>query len=176
MVEVLGRLEQLAKKEQDTIQWTSDALAGEPERLLFVASQTCSFVKLLQLLWGVIKMRFRNGGVHAKWLVQECDLLINHNADVEQRLAVISRDWPERGLSNEVGQPIYNDVQAARRALDSLARDVSKVRERAATPPRVSADPEELKRRTKQADDQGEWVKLADAVSRLRQGASSSQE
>src|SRR5260370_35466908 len=121
MVEVLGRLEQLAKKEQDTIQWTSDALAGEPERLLFVASQTCSFVKLLQLIWGVIQMRFRNGGVPAKWLLQECDLLINLNADVEQRLAVIHRDWPERGLSNEVAPPFYNERKGSKRAVDSIA-------------------------------------------------------
>jgi len=175
MVDVLDKLEQLAK-EQNSIQWTAEAQASEPEQLLFVASRSCGFARLLQIIWSVMQVRFRAGGVPGKRLLQECDLLIQLSTDVGQRLALINKDWPARALPSDVAQSIYNDLQAARRLLDSLVREVNKVREWAATPPQVSADPEELKRRIKQADKDGNWVKLSDVVSRMRQGASPKQE
>jgi hypothetical protein len=151
MVEVLDKLEQLAK-EQDSIPWTADAQANEPEELLVIAT----FVSFLQRIWGVMQSRFRKGGVPAKRLLQECDLLIQLSTGMGQRLALVNKVSPAE------------QVQAVSVLLDSLVRDVNKVRERAATPPRTATDPEELKRRVKQADEGGEWVKLSDVVSRMR--------
>ena len=88
---------------------------------MFVARRTCDFVGLLQVIWGVMQLRFRTGGTAAKRLLQECDLFIQLSTGVGQRLALINRDWPARALAIEVAQAIYNDVQAARGLLSYLA-------------------------------------------------------
>jgi len=108
-----------------------------------------------------MQLRFRKGGVPGKRLLHECDLLIQLSTGAGQRLALVNKEWPARALPIEVAQPIYNEVQAARGLLDSLVRDVHKVREWAATPPRMSADPEDLKQRIKQADEGETWIKLS---------------
>jgi hypothetical protein len=176
MVEVLDKLGQLAKERADSVQRTSEALAGDAEGLLVVAKDSCNFVRLLAVIWDVMKLRLLQRGVPAKLLLQECDLLLNLSAGAGQHLALIDKVWQERVFPSDVAQPIYNEVQEARALLDSLVPVVRDTRERAATPPRISADPDELKQRIRQLDEGGEWVKLSDAVSQMRQGGSQKQE
>src|SRR5262249_37580930 len=155
---------------------TSKALAGQTEGLLIVAKDSCHFVGFLSVIWAVVQWRFRQGGVPGKRLLQECDLLLNLSAGVGKQLALIDKVWQERGLPREVAHPIYKEVEAARVSLDALVQEVHKVRERAATPPRIAVDPEKLKQRIREADEGREWVKLSDIVSQMRQGSSAKQE
>ena len=175
MVELLDQLGRLAKERADSLQRASRALAGEDEGLLFVANDSCNFVKLLSVIWTAVKSCLLRHGVPAKFLLQECDLLLDLSAAVGQHLALIDKVWQERRLPDEVAQPVYKEVQEARAVLDALVPVVLKTREWAATPPRIAPDLDELKQRIRNADEAGEWVKLAGAVSRMRQGGSPNQ-
>jgi hypothetical protein len=176
MVEVLDKLGQLAKERADLFNRTSKALEGQAEGLVVVVKEGGHFVAFLHLIWNVMHVRFRNGGVPARRLLQECDLLLTLSAGVRQQLAGVNKLLQERVYPGEVVQPIYQEIQTTELSLDSLVREVRDVRERAATPPRVSADPAELKQRIRQADEGKEWLKLADVVSRLRQDGPPKQE
>jgi hypothetical protein len=172
MVEVLDQLGQLAKERANSLQRTSGALAGDAEGLLVVAKDACQFAQFLAVIWSVMQMRFRKGGVPAKRLLDECDLLLEMGTGTEQHLFLINKVWQERGLTGELAQSIYNEIQETRRGLDLLVRAVREARAQAAAPPRLSATPEMLKQRIRQADEAGEWVKLTDAVSQMRQVSS----
>jgi hypothetical protein len=176
MVEILDQLGEFAKERASSLERTSKALAGQAEGLLVVAEDSCNFVRFLCVIWAVVQLRFRKGGVPSKRLLQECDLLLNLGAGVGKQLALIDKVWRERGLPSEVAEPIFKEVEAAGVSLDSLLQEVHKVRELAATPPRLAADPDKLKQRIREADERGEWVKLSDMVSQMRQRGSPTQE
>ena len=175
MVDVLDQLGELAKERADSLQRSSKALAGQAEGLLVVAKDSCNFVRLLSVIWTVMKLRLQRG-LPAKLLVQECGLLLDLGAGAGKQLALIDGVWQERGLPSEVARPIHDDVEAARASLDALVQDVRKIRELAAAPPRISADPTEMKQRIRQADEAGEWVKLSDVVSQMRPAGAPKQE
>ena len=176
MVEVLDQLGELAKERAGSLERLSKALAGHAEGLLIVGEDSCNFVRFLSVLWAVVQLRFRRGGVPGKRLLQECDLFLNLSAGVGRQLALIDKVWQERGLPSEVAQPIYNEIEAARVTLDSLVQEVRKVQELAAAPPRIAADPDQLKQRIREADEGGAWVRLSDVVSQMRQHGSPKQE
>jgi len=172
MVEVVDQLGTLAKERANSLQRTSEALAGAEEGLLVIASDSCHFVKFLRVIWAVLQVRVRKGGVPAKRLLQECDLLLEIGAGLAQHLFLINKVWQERKLAGELAQSIYQEVQETRGILESLVHTVRQTREQAAAPPRISATPEMLKQRIRQVDEEGEWLKLTDAVSQLRQDSS----
>jgi hypothetical protein len=176
MVEVLDKLGQLAKERADLLNRTSKALEGQAEGLVVVVKEGGHFVAFLYLIWNVMHVRFRKGGVPAKRLLQECDLLLTLADGVRQQLAGVNKVLQERVYPSEVAQPIYKEIQTTELSLDSLVREIRYIRERAATPPRVGADPEQLKQRIRQADEGKEWLKLADVVSRMQQDGSPKQE
>jgi hypothetical protein len=177
MVEVLDQLKR-AKEQAESLQRTSEALAGEGEGLLFVAHDACNFVRLLCVIWAIMQVRFRNGGVPAKRLLQECDLLLDLGDGIGERLVLIDKLWQEQRLPTESDMMarLYKDIQENRELLASLLQGVRQTRERAAVLPRISADPVELNQRCRQADEGEQWVKLADVVSRMRQSGSPKQE
>src|SRR5437016_8809579 len=107
MVEVLDKLGQLAKERADSVQRTSEALAGDPEGLLVVAKDSCNLVRLLAVIWDVLRLRLPQRGVPAKLLLQECDLLLNLSAGAGQHLALIDKVWQERVFPSEITQSIY---------------------------------------------------------------------
>ena len=176
MVEVLDNLERIVKERADSIRKTSEALAGDAEGLLLVAKDSCNLVGFLQLIWRIMQERLRKGGTPAKRLRQECDLIISLSEEERQRFTLLEKKLSQGHLTSELAQPIYDEVQAAIGLLESLVHDASNARERAAAIPHVSADPEELKRRIKQADENQEWAKFADVFARGRQGSSHGQE
>jgi hypothetical protein len=170
MPELLEGLEQLARERGNSLERASQELAGEPEGFLVVARETCKFIGLLSDFWAVTGVRLRKGGVPAKRLLQVCDMLLGLGEARAKELSLVVNVWPERDLPAEMAGPIYADVQAARERLDALLEDVRKTRAWAAARPRIAADPEELKRRIRQADEKGEWVSLTDAGSQTQQG------
>lgn len=171
MVEVLDQLDQVAKERANSLQRASEVLAGDAEGLLVIAKDSCQFAQFLAVIWSVLQLRFRKGGVAVKRLLDECDLLLEMAAGTAQRLFLIDKVWQERKLTGELAEAIHTEVQETREALDSLIRTVRETRERAAAPPRISATPEMLRQRIGQVDEAGEWVKLTDAVSRMRQAS-----
>jgi hypothetical protein len=172
MVEVLDELGKLAKERAESLQRTAEVLEGEPDGFVFVAKDLCNFVRFLDLIWSVMQQRFRQGGVPAKRLLQECDLLLELNTGTGQRLELINKSWQERALPGKGGQPLHDEVQIARKMLDSLFKVVHETREWAATPLRITADPDALKRRMSEADEGKAWENLSDVVLRMRQGSS----
>lgn len=176
MVEALDQLSQLAKERAESLERSSVAFAGEAEGLLLMASDSANFARFLSVVWAVLQMRLRKGGVPAKRVVQECDMLLEVMAGLRNRLSLISKVWQERQLPTDVAEPLYREVQEARILLDSVDKHIRGTRDHAATPPRVSADPDQLKQRIRQADEGAEWLKLADVVARMRQGSSGKQE
>jgi hypothetical protein len=170
MPELLEGLEQLARERSDSLQRASRELTGEPEGFLIVTREVCKLVDLLTDFWDVMGMRFQNGGVAAKRLVYLCDRLLRLGEVPAHYLALVIKEWHERSLPARMAAPTYDYVHSSREHLNALMEKVHKIREWAAAPPRISADPEKLKQRISQADEKGEWVKITDAVSRMRQG------
>lgn len=170
MPELLEGLEQLAREHSDTLQRASRELTGEPEGFLIVTREVCKYVDFLCDFWDVIEMRLRNGGISAKRLVQQCDRLLSMGEVPAHYLALVIKVWRERSLPSPMAQPTYDYVRLSQERLNALLAKARKAREWAATPPRISADPEKIKQRISQADEKGEWVRIADAVSRMRQG------
>ena len=162
-------LERLARERADSLQRASGGLTGEAEGFLIFSRETCSYLALLSLIWEVMMLRLHRGGVPAKLLVQECDLLLGFLDGPENFLHHIARVWHERSLPDELAKPIYAEVQSARERLNSLAESVRGTRELFAKAPRLVADPEELKHRVKQADEGQHWVPLRDVIAQLRQ-------
>jgi hypothetical protein len=170
MPELLEGLEQLARERSDSIQRASRELSGEPEGFLIVTREMCKFVDLLSDFWDVMEMRCRSGGVPAKRLVHQCDWLLGMGEVPARYLSLIVKVWHERSLPAEMASPTYEYVQSSQERLKTLMAKVRKTREWAAAPPRLSADPEHLKQRISQADEGGAWVRMGEAVSRMRQG------
>src|SRR2546428_89607 len=110
MTEVL----QQARERADSLQRASGILTGETEGFLVFARENCGFVGLLCLIWKMMILRLRGGGVPTKLFVQECDLLLTLIATPEHFLHQIARVWHERTLPDEVAEPIYAEIQAAR--------------------------------------------------------------
>jgi hypothetical protein len=176
MPELLDGLEQLARERSDSLQRASRELAGEPEGFLIVAREVCKFVDLLADFWEVMELRWRNGGVPAKRLLHQCDRLLGMGEIPAHYLALVLKVWHERSLPAQMAQPTYDYVLSSQQRLNALLEKVRQTHEWATTPPRISADPEKLKQRISQADEKGEWVRIADVVSRLRQGTSPQEE
>jgi hypothetical protein len=170
MPELLEGLEQLARERDDSLQRASKELIKEPEGFLIAVRETCKLVETLSDFWDVMGLMLRRGGVSAKRLLRACDMLVQMSDYYSDFLGRAVEEWPERNLPGERVETIYADTLSARKRLDALMEDVRKTRERAAMPPRISADPEELKQRIKQADEGGKWMNLTDAVSQIRQG------
>jgi hypothetical protein len=166
MPELLEGLEQLTCERANSLQRASRELTAEPEGFLLVAREACKFVELLSDFWTVMGLRLRKGGVPAKRLLQASDSLIEMGAYYADYLGRVVEEWPARNLPAEMAGATYAEVQTARKRLNALVEEVRKTRGLAAAPSRISADAEELKRRIKQADEKGEWVRLADAGSR----------
>lgn len=170
MPELLDGLEQLARERSDSLQRATHELTGEPEGFLIVTREICKFVDLLCDFWDVMEMRFGNGGVPAKRLVYLCDRLLGMGEVPVHYLALVIKVWHERSLPARMAQPTYDYVQSSQERLNALLGKIRKTREWAAAPNRISADPEKLKQRISQADEGGEWMRIADVVSRIRQG------
>jgi hypothetical protein len=170
MTELLDQLGQLAKERADSLHRTSKALAGEAEGFLFFAKYSCDSVRFLAAIWDAVDLRIRRGGVPAKGLIQECDLLLHVGAALRQHLQLIIDVWLERKIPGDAAHPIYHEVRETTRILDSLVQLIRETRARAAASPRISADPEVLKKRIQQADEGGEWLKLTDVVAEIRHG------
>jgi hypothetical protein len=170
MPELLEGLAQLARERGHSLQRASRELTGEPEGFLIVTREVCKFVGLLSDIWATQRGRLGRGGVPAKRLLQECDLLLDVGQAPAHYLGLAVKVWHERGLPAELADPVLADVEAARGQLSALLDEVRKAREQAAAPPRISADPEGLARRIQQADEGREWVRLADAVSGMWKG------
>ena len=169
---MVQELEKLAVERADIFQRTSVLLAGEEQGLALVANDSRNLVRFLSFMWNAVQGRLCNGGAPAKQILQECDLLISLSTQMRHRLAALANELPETEQSVRSAQPANTEIQAVINMLDSLIREVSKVREQAAIHPRLSADPEELKRRVQQGDEKGEWLKLSEVVAGMRQGAS----
>jgi hypothetical protein len=176
MPELLEGLEQLARERGDSLQRASKELTGEPEGFLIVTREVCKFVDLLADFWDVMEMRFQNGGVPARRLLHQCDRLLSLAEAPAHYLALVIKVWQERNLPPRMAQPTYDYAQSSQERLNALLGKIRKARDWAAVPPRIDADPEQLKQRVRQADEGREWVRIADAVSRLRQGVPTNEE
>ncbi len=140
-----------------------------------VLNLSSDFVRLLMLIWSLEQARLRGGGVAAELFVQDCDLLLALAADAKDALAR-NEDALARGLPGDMAQPMVTEVQEATQRLDALIEHVSKARDWAARPQRVAPDLGELKKRTRQAEEGKEWIKLTDAVLGMRAAGASKQE
>jgi hypothetical protein len=169
MAELLEGLEQLARERGSSLQRASQELTAERDGFLIVVRETGNFIGLLSDFWAVMEARCRNGGVPAKHLLRVCDLLLNMGAYWGEYLDLAIERWHERDQPAAVGESAYADVQAARQRLSTLVEVVRETRKQAAAGPRISAEPEQVQARIKQADEGSEWVSLADAISRMRQ-------
>jgi len=169
-------LERVARERVAFLQREATALAGDTEGFLIFARENCSFVDFLSFVWKVMIHRLGCGGAPAKLFLEECDLLLTLVSVPEQFLSQIARVWHQRALPEELAEPIYAEVQSAQHRLDDLSRDIRNSQQRVAKPPKVSADPEDLKRRINQADERQEWLPLRDVITRMRQSGSSKQE
>ena len=162
-------LEKMARDRADYLKNASGRLTGEAAGFLAFAQENCNFVRLLSLIWQVELLRLQKGGVPAKLLLNECDLLLTLIAAPEHFLRLIARVWQERCLPEEIAQPIHADVVASRSSLESLFQQVQRLRAAAATPAQISVDAEQLKQRVQKADEENEWMPLREAVARMRQ-------
>jgi hypothetical protein len=171
MPELLERLGQLAHERGDSIQRASRDLAGAPEGFLIVTREMCNFVRLLADFWDAVGLELRRGGLPGKELLRWCDMLLNVGELPARYLALVVKVWGERDLPTEMAKPIYADVLSARERLEALMNHVRKAREHASAPPRIAADPEALKRRIREADEKGEWVRPGTPGSPMRQGS-----
>ena len=88
----------------------------------------------------------------------------------ERHLGLIQQEWHKKDLSAEFGKPMCAEVESAVTRLDELAGEVRKIRAWAADSPRITADPDELKRRVAKADEGNEWVGLRDVIQQARRG------
>jgi hypothetical protein len=174
--EVLGRIGRVARERVDSLQRESTALPGDTEGFLIFARENCSFVLLLLLIWQVLKERLRVGGIPANVFVQECDLFLNLAGPSESFLTGMVKDWNKRELPEEIAAPLFSEVQMARSLLVSLAQKARHLREEVSKPSRVSVDPEQLKRRVKQADEGQEWLALRHVLGPTRPAGPSGQE
>jgi hypothetical protein len=170
--EMTGVLEQ-ARERVESLQQKSAAMSGEAEGFLVFARENCSFVDHLSFIWTVMMHRLRCGGAPAKLFLEECDLLLTLISEPDRLLSHIARVWHQRTLPEELAKPVYAEVLEARNRLASLARNVREAREKIPQSPRVSADPEELKQRIKEADERQEWLPLRDVITRMRQNDAS---
>lgn len=169
MPELLAGLEQLARERSDSLQRASRELAGEPEGFLIVTRELCNFVELLTDFWDVMVARCCNGGVPAKRLIHQCEWLLKVGEVSARHLALVVKVWHERSLPTSSAQTTYDSVRSSQDRLNALMGKVRKTRQWAGTPPRVAAEPEEVKKRIVQADEGREWMRIADVVSRMRQ-------
>jgi hypothetical protein len=152
-----------------SLQRASEALTGEPEEFLALALDNCNHFALLSVTWEVIMRRFHQGGLPAKLLVSQCDLLLYLVADLANNLKLVVQQWQVRQDLDQIAREIHTALPSVQARLAGLDQDVRKVRDWAATPPRISADAEVLKRRILQADERKEWVRLADVIPQMRQ-------
>jgi hypothetical protein len=164
MTEVLEQL----REQANSIERASGVLTGETEAFLAFADQNALFVAHFATIWQVMMHRFSTGGVPAKRFIDECDVLLTLLVAPARFLEQIAQVWRERNLPQEVAEPIHAKVKSARSQLESLRQRIGEIIARVATPPRVSADPEELKRCIKQADEGHEWLPLRDAIATMR--------
>jgi hypothetical protein len=166
-------LDKLANDRAEALKRESAALTGAADGFLVFARENCSFVALLSLMWQMTLLRLRQGGAPAKFVFQECDSLLTLLAAPQHYLALMTRVWQERRLPAEVADAIHADVQNARSHLELLTQQVQAMRTQLAEPRELSADPEELKRRVKRADEERAWVPLKEAVAKMRSGGPS---
>jgi hypothetical protein len=176
MPELLEGLEQLTLERSNSVLRVSRELAGEPEGFLIVTNEICKFIDLVCDIWDVIEMRLRSGGLPAKRLVVICERLISAVEKPADELIQATKVWHKRSLPSGMAQRVYNHVESTQARLNTFLEKVRKARELSAIPPRISADPEKLKQRISQADEEGKWMRLADVVSRIRQGLLAKQE
>ncbi len=160
----------LAHERVETLRREAESVANEPHRFLFFVCDTLGFVRFLGVIWDVIMLRFRQGGAPAKQVLDECDLILTFLAASERHLGLIQQEWHKKDLSGEFGKTMFAEVESAVTRLDELAREVRTIRAWAADSPRVTADPDELKRQVVQADERNEWVGLREVIQQARRG------
>lgn len=144
--------------------------SDDPEELLVVARATGKFIDILSHYWDVLRRRLHAGGFPAKLFPVECDKLLEMGDVPANFLDNFLEKWRKLQAAPEDAAEVCHEVQATRERLDALMKVVRTARDRAVAPNGVSADPEELKRRIREADDKGEWIRRLGTASRLRTG------
>jgi hypothetical protein len=176
MADTLEQLDELKQMARESFPKELPKAPGFGTReIVLVLNETSSFVRLLMLIWALEQARLHRSGTSASLFLQDCDLLLTLAASAKDALAK-NEDLLLRELPAEIAQPFHTEVREAAKRLDALIEGVGKVREWAAMPQRVAPDLAELKQRTRRADEGKEWVRLADAVARMREGGSQKQE
>ena len=140
----------------------------DPQGLLLAARAIGKFVEVLSHYWDALQRPLHTGGFPAKLFPLECDKLVTMGEVPARLLDSFREKWRELLPPPEDAASVYQEAQTAREQLDALMKVIRTARERAAAPNSVSADPEELKRRIREVDDKGEWVRLPATASRLR--------
>lgn len=158
-------LERFAKEQTDALQRASATLTGETEGFLAFALHTCQQADLLDFLWQAMLRRLGTGGVPARLVVSECDLLLDLVEVPKAFLEQANKVWKERRLPDDLAGPILTKVETARQQLASLTDAVHKCRARFVIPPRISPSLEEVEQRVQRADEDRTWVPLRDVAS-----------
>jgi hypothetical protein len=163
--------EQLVLEWGESLRRASEQFTGgTPEEASFLGRGGINFVQLLSTIWEIMTIRGQRGGAPSKRLVHECNLILTMSAvpyDVFQR---VDQFFKAAGVSHRDIVPTLDEIHDARQRLDAVVSMAKKLKTLAEAPPRVSTDLAELQRRTREADERGEWVPLKEAIKRMRQG------
>jgi hypothetical protein len=164
-------LEQLAQEWGESLRRASLTLPRDSAEARFVLRVVASFVSTLSAGWEVLKESAKRGGLPGKRLLRTCDLLLSMAATPDEALRRVEEFCAEERVPPVEPAELAllrAELEAGRQRLQALVRELQKVRPLLAEPPRISASPEDLKRRAERADREGEWVPMREAIARRK--------